>query len=161
MVLAGGSGFIGELATKHFSNNGYRISILSRSKPKWNREYEWIKWDGKTTGQWTKCLEDSDVLINLSGKSVNCRYTDVNKQLLISSRINSTKILGESISKCQNPPKVWLNASSATIHSNSSKPVGEDEHQAEGFSPDLCRKWEKTLNDSDTPNTRKVGFVWD
>ncbi len=158
MVIAGGSGFIGEFATTHFSNNGYSVTILSRNKPSWNSNYDWIKWDGKTTGQWTNCLENVDVLINLSGKSVNCRYSEINKQLLISSRINSTQILGESITKCQTPPRLWLNASSATIHSNSSKPVGEDEHQAEGFSPDLCRLWEKTLYESNTPNTRKVAL---
>jgi len=158
VVIAGGSGFLGEILTSHFANQEYKVTIVSRSKPTFKRNFDWLQWDGKTLGDWVNSLDGANILINLSGKSVNCRYTQKNKDLLVSSRIASTKILGEALQKIAVPPKVWINPSSATIFANNGVQSGENEKQGIGFSQDLCRNWEKTLFESNTPKVRKIAL---
>jgi len=158
IIIAGGSGFLGEILTSHFANQEYQVVIISRSKPTFKNNFDWVRWDGKTLGDWVNTLDGADVLINLSGKSVNCRYTQKNKDLLVSSRIDSTKILGEALQKVAAPPKLWINPSSATIFANNGLRSGENEKQGIGFSQDLCRNWEKALFESNTPKIRKVAL---
>ena len=114
IILAGGSGYMGQALQKHFSNLGDHVVILSR-KNNANSVY----WDGKTIANWTKELENADILINLSGKSVDCRYTPKNKDLIMNSRVESTNILQEAMEKCPTPPSIWINASTATIYKGS------------------------------------------
>ena len=114
IVITGGNGFIGSYLNKAFSEEGHELTIISRNPMEGQ-----IYWDGKSIGSWIECLEGADVLINLAGKSVNCRYTEKNKEEIINSRVQSTRILGKAYTLLSNPPKIWFNASSATVYPNS------------------------------------------
>jgi len=173
IIIAGGTGFIGEEITRYFENDN-EIIILSRKIDNGvtNRNKETIlsskdapkiklvKWDGVHIGEWTKEIENADVIINLAGRSVNCRYNERNRNEILNSRINATKVLGEGIKLCSKPPQLWINASSATIYPHAeTKP--NDEYTIElkdDFSVQVCKQWEKAFNDIDTPLTRKVIF---
>lgn len=120
-----------------------------------------VYWDGENLGEWKDCLEGADLLLNLSGKSVNCRYNEENKKAIIDSRVLSTKVLGEAIKACHIPPKIWMNSSSATIYRHAlDKPMTESEGEiGEGFSVEVCKAWEKALEDvKDISTTRKVAL---
>lgn len=114
----------------------------------------------QTLGEWSKALENADVLINLAGKSVDCRYTDKNKQEIYDSRINSTKILQKAVHQCINKPKVWLNASSATIYVHSENHLNTEKNGIIGddFSMNICKSWEKEFFKQETENVRKVAL---
>lgn len=129
IIIAGGSGFIGEEMIRYFGKDN-DICILTRQvdnginnrnhyhslHPEELNRVSWVQWDGITTSEWVKELDGADLLINLSGKSVNCRYTEKNKQEILSSRINPVNTLGKAIALCKRPPACWINASSATIY---------------------------------------------
>lgn len=156
VIIAGGSGFLGKVLASHFTDKQYNVTIISRSKPGFHHYSRWMEWDGKTLGSWVECLNNADILINLSGKSVNCRYTEKNKQLLISSRVDSTNILGEALHIVSSPPKVWINASSATLFANNGQRSGEHAPHGIGFSVGICEQWEEALMQHETPQTRKI-----
>jgi NAD dependent epimerase/dehydratase family enzyme len=115
ITIAGGSGFLGKVLENHFSQSGNTIYILTRTP---NRNND-IYWNAKELDNWTDILEQTDILINLTGKSVDCRYTEANKKLIHDSRIDSTCILGKAVNNCKNPPEVWLNMSTSTIYEGS------------------------------------------
>lgn len=156
-IIAAANGYLGKLLAKHFASNGFEVIGLCR-KPTTLENARCVIWDGKNLGNWSKELEGASSLINLSGKSVDCRYTEENKRLIIASRVNSTKVLGLAVAACANPPKVWLNAGSATIYSHAEdKDMGEETGEiGEGFSVDVCKTWENTFFSCDTPKTRKA-----
>lgn len=171
IIIAGGSGFIGQEIARYFENEN-EIIILTRktSGEKNNRNHytslnknelskiRFIKWDGQTIGDWANELDNADILINLAGKTVNCRYTSENKKEIIDSRIDATKVLGKAISQCIKPPMLWVNASSATIYRHAQdKP--QDEYSTEfkdDFSVQVCKLWERTFYEQICPDTRKV-----
>lgn len=152
LVLTGGSGYLGRLIKGHFSAAGHDVVPISRS--------EGVRWDGRTLGLWATELEGAEAVINLAGRSVNCRYNEKNMAEIYSSRLDSTRVLGEAIAKCTHPPKVWLNSSSATIYRHAEdRPMDEATGEiGSGFSVDVCQKWEKTLAEADTPSTRRVAL---
>ncbi|OCA77219.1 TIGR01777 family protein [Chryseobacterium artocarpi] len=156
IIIAGGTGFLGENLETYFTEKGNQVYILTR-KPQ--RENE-IYWDAKTIGDWKNMLEKTDVLINLTGKSVDCRYHDKNKQEIYSSRINSTKILQEAIDQCTEKPKLWLNASSATIYVHSENHLNTEENGVIGddFSMNICKSWETEFFKGKNEKTRKVAL---
>lgn len=158
IIIAGGTGFLGECLSKYFLQKRYEVVILSRVKKPDQAPLYYQQWDGKTLGNWAKSLEDAEAVINLTGKSVDCRYTTRNKQLIYSSRLDATRVLGMAIAECEHPPKVWINAASATIYRHSlDKAMDETTGEiGEGFSVDVCEKWEQTFNDQQVPKTRKV-----
>lgn len=155
IVIAGGSGFLGSSIISKFKDAA--LVVLSRSKSGQYGQVKYVQWDAVNPGDWTAELEGSKAIINLVGKSVNCRYTDANKTEIINSRVNATKAIGKAIQGLKNPPEVWINAGSAAIFGNSG-PELKDEHSAagNGFSPNVCKAWEKAFNAYDTPKTRKV-----
>ena len=173
IIIAGGSGFIGEEMIRYFGKEN-TIVILTRKLPgsKNNRNQyssltnaeltktRFVQWDGKTIGAWCQELEAADLIVNMAGKSVNCRYTAKNKKEIIDSRINATKIIGEAIYQLVQPPKLWINASSATIYRHAEdKP--QDELTGEikdDFSVSVCKQWEETLYKQPTPFTRKIAL---
>jgi uncharacterized protein len=168
IVIAGGSGFIGQALVAYFSKYN-NVIVLSRNAGEVNNAYSQsmltnaitnVYWDGKTLGNWCKVIDGSDVVINLCGKSVNCRYTKANKQAIFDSRTTPTKAIGEAIRLCKQPPTLWLNAASATIYRNATdKPqdefVGEIEND---FSVQVCKKWEASFFEQETAFTRKVAL---
>ena len=157
MIIAGGSGFLGELAARHFIHLGWQVVVLSRHARKRSRIIRYISWDGRSPGPWTSELEGAGVLLNLSGRSVDCRYTEANKQEIYASRLDSTRCLAEAMATCQNPPPLWINAASATLYRHAFEPQDEYTGQAgEGFSVDVCQQWEKAFFEKPLPAVRKI-----
>lgn len=156
IIIAAGTGFLGKNLEKYFIEKGNQVYILTRN-PKRKNE---ILWDAKTLGEWKNLLENSDVLINLAGKSVDCRYTDKNKQEIYDSRINSTKVLQQAVDNCINKPKIWLNASSATIYVHSETHLNTEANGIIGddFSMNICKSWEKEFFKTENEETRKVAL---
>lgn len=156
IIIAGGTGFLGENLEQFFLNKNYEVKILTRN-PK--RENE-IFWDSKTIGNWKNELENADVLINLTGKSVDCRYNEKNKKEIFDSRIDSTRVLQQAIDECQNPPKIWMNASSATIYVHSETHLNTEKNGIIGddFSMNICKSWEKEFFKTENQNVRKVAL---
>lgn len=155
IVIAGGSGFLGASILSKFKDA--ELVVLSRSKTGQQGNAKYVQWDAVNPGDWTSELEGSKAIINLVGKSVNCRYTDANKTEIINSRVNATNAIGKAIQGLKNPPEVWVNAGSAAIFGNSGTEL-KDERSAtgKGFSPDVCKAWEKAFNTHETSGTRKV-----
>ena len=151
IVIAGGTGFVGKYLTKQFGNLGYQVIIISRQK-------ENIQWHD-TTGI-INALENSEMLINLAGKSVDCRYNEKNKTEILKSRTETTKTLGEAILNCNKPPELWINSSTATIYRHAEdKPMTESAGEiGKGFSVAVATNWEKSFFSFHPPNTRQVAL---
>ncbi len=162
VVLAGGSGFLGQALAKSLISDGVEVVILSRSNASNGSTGSFVVWDAQSKGDWTKELEGSDVLINLTGRSVDCRYTEENRALILNSRVDSTRILGQAIAELKRPPALWLNASTATIYNDcrgESEPHDEkSEGNAEGFSEEVGRAWEKTFFDARRDGVRQIAM---
>ena len=154
ITIAGGTGFLGKVLETHFYKKGYTIKILTRKPSKDNHVY----WNAKDLDNWTNSLEQTDILINLTGKSVDCRYSEANKKLIHDSRIDSTRILGKAVNACNNPPKIWLNMSTSTIYEDSySKEMTEaDGIIGDDFSMNIAKSWETAFNKITLPKTKKV-----
>jgi uncharacterized protein len=158
IVIAGGAGFLGRLLINYFTDSGCEVAILSR-KPVKIEGVTTVMWDGQSLGNWVHVLEDATALINLAGRSVNCRYTLANKTEIINSRVLSTRVLGKAVQFCKNPPQVWLNSSSATIYRHAeTEPMDELSEIGKGFSVEVCKQWENEFFSANTPNTRKVAL---
>src|SRR5208337_1196815 len=114
IVLPGGSGQVGQALARHFTERGHQVTVLTRGP--YTAPWQTVHWDGENAGPWTEYLEGADVCINLAGRSVNCRYDAANRQAIYESRIGSTRLLGRVIAGLSEPPRVWLNASAATIY---------------------------------------------
>src|SRR6266699_1945413 len=126
IILAGGSGFLGSILARYFAQREWDVFVLTRKAGKRSgheKAQEGTKmevfWDGRTLGAWTEVLEGARAVVNLAGRTVNCRHTKRNRQEILDSRINSTRILGEALSHCRAPPEVWLNCSGADIYKES------------------------------------------
>lgn len=160
IVIAGGTGFLGKALTMHFCDQGHEVVILTRRKREPMATERYAEWDGKTLGAWKEEVCGAHVLINLTGRSVDCRYTKENKAQILNSRVDATRVLGEAIKECVYAPIVWLNAASATIYRHSEdKEMGEENGEyGHGFSVNVCKAWEKELFEADTPNTRRVAL---
>lgn len=156
IIIAGGAGFLGENLEKHFTEKGNQVYILTRN-PQHKNE---IHWDAQTIGEWKNYLEKADVLINLTGKSVDCRYNEKNKNEIYSSRIESTRILQKAIDQCSDKPKIWLNASSATIYIHSENNLNTEENGIIGddFSMSICKSWETEFFKVENEEIRKVAL---
>jgi uncharacterized protein (TIGR01777 family) len=165
IILAGGSGFLGQELAAYFRKAGWDAAVLTRSPRITENGARQARWDGCTHGEWERELNGATVVVNLTGKSVNCRYNSRNRKEILDSRVNSTRVLGEAISRCGNPPLVWLNASTATVYKHT---FGEpwDESGAmeavaeakDAFSVEVAKAWEAALEQTVTPRTRKVAM---
>jgi len=160
IVLAGGNGYLGTVLAQYYQSLAQEVIILSRKPAPVKGNITTIVWDGATSADWVSALENADLLINLCGKNVNCRYTPKNKEEIIRSRVVPTALLGKVISGLSHPPKLWINVTSATIYRHA-EDHAQDELTGEigsGFSIDVCKQWEHTFFDTVTPSTRKVAL---
>jgi uncharacterized protein (TIGR01777 family) len=157
MILAGGTGFLGKHLARHFTQLGYQVVLLSRGKVS---NYAFARWNGRTLGAWAAELEGAAVVMNLAGRSVDCRYNTVNKYAITRSRTESTRALGQAIAACANPPAVWLNASTATIyeHTSDEQPANTEAQglTGRGFSERVAQQWEAEFHLASTPHTRRL-----
>lgn len=167
IVIAGGTGQVGTILARHFHRSGHGVVILSRR----SLEKPWrvVYWDGLTLGSWCDELNGSDVLINLAGRSVNCRYTRKNRRAIRDSRVLSTQVLCQATALIEHPPAVWLNASTATIYRHSlDRPMDEATGEFGGneagapdtwnFSIEVAKAWETAFFSTSTPGIRKVAL---
>lgn len=165
IVVPGGSGQVGTVLARAFHGEGHDVVVLSRQPH--TRPWRVVAWDGATLGPWAREVDGSDVVINLAGRSVNCRYNDANRHDILQSRIASTRVVAEAIAHAVRPPRVWLQASTATIYAHRydganderSGVIGGDESNAPGswrFSIDVAKAWEQAFDEAVTPATRKV-----
>jgi uncharacterized protein (TIGR01777 family) len=160
LIIAAGTGFLGKVLVNHFANKCEEIIILTRGSSKTTHHVRYVHWDAKTLSGWEAELENASVLINLAGKSVDCRYTTKNKKEILSSRVDSTKILNEAVLLCKNPPKHWLNSSTSTIYRFSlDKQMTEKNGEiGNDFSMNVAKAWEKTFFETKTVRTLKTAL---
>ncbi|WP_202703392.1 TIGR01777 family oxidoreductase [Flavobacterium sp. UGB4466] len=160
LIIAAGTGFLGQVLLHHFKDKFEEIVILTRGKSQIIDGIKYVNWNAKTFSGWENELENATVLINLAGKSVDCRYTKKNKQEILLSRIESTKILNKAVLNCKNPPKHWLNSSTSTIYRFSlDKQMDEVEGEiGNDFSINVALSWEKAFFKTETPNTLKTAL---
>ncbi|HRG48623.1 MAG TPA: NAD-dependent epimerase/dehydratase family protein, partial [Leptospiraceae bacterium] len=151
IVLAGGTGFVGKYLKTKFSELGYEVKIISRQNDS-------IQWDDISSI--VDALDNSEMLINLAGKSVDCRYNKKNKEEILKSRTETTRILGEAILKCKKPPELWINSSTATIYRHAEdRPMTESSGEiGSGFSVGVATQWEKFFFDFKLSKTRQVAL---
>jgi uncharacterized protein (TIGR01777 family) len=160
LIIAAGTGFLGQVLVDHFQTKFDQIVIFTRGKSKEENGIKYVNWDAKKLSGWETELEDATVLINLAGKSVDCRYTKANKKEILLSRIESTKILNKAVLQCKNPPKHWLNSSTSTIYRFSlDKQMDEINGEiGNDFSMNVAQSWEKAFFKLDTPQTLKTAM---
>ncbi len=165
IVIPGGTGQVGTLLARQLVVEGHEVVVLSRTI----RPAPWrvVQWDGLTLGEWATEIDGADVVVNLAGRSVNCRYTSAHRREIIDSRVKSTAIVGQAVVLATRPPPVWLQMSTATIYAHrfdaandeSTGILGGNEPDAPDtwrFSIDVAKAWEQTCEDVDLPRTRKV-----
>jgi len=165
IVVAGGSGFIGRILTNTFVTGDNDVVVLTRSPGATSQPIQ-VQWDGRTLSDWARELDGARVLVNLAGRSVNCRYNARNRREILESRVGSTRVLGEAIARCSTPPAVWLNASTATIYKHTfdqpmdeaTGAIGATPEAKDAFSIEVARAWEETLRAAPAPATRKVAL---
>jgi uncharacterized protein len=165
IVIPGGTGQVGTVLARAFHKDGHEVLVLSRNPAAapWRMEH----WDASGPGSWMTEFEGADVIINLAGRSVNCRYTAENRRIIKESRVNSTRVVGEAIARAARPPRIWLQMSTATIYAHR---FDEPNDEARGiiggtephapdtwrFSIDVAASWEREADVIDVPRTRKV-----
>jgi len=168
IVIPGGSGQVGQLVARAFAADGDEVVILSRGAAV-APAGRVVPWDGRTLGPWAAELEGADLVLNLAGRSVNCRYTAANLRAMMDSRVDSTRVIGEAIARAARPPGAWLQMSTATIYAHRlDAPNDEAAGVIGGHEPDvpdywefsvrIARSWERALADARTPATRKVAL---
>ena len=166
LILAGGTGFLGNALARYFTDLNWEVIVLTRHPGLALPGTRQVVWDGETLDTWTQELEGAAVVINLAGRTVDCRYTLANRRLIMDSRVNPTRVLGEAIAHCDKPPGVWLNASSATLYRHTLDQAwdetGDDfaptPEVRDAFSVDVIHAWENAFHQAITPLTRKVAL---
>jgi uncharacterized protein (TIGR01777 family) len=165
MILAGGTGFIGGALARHFTALDWEVVVLTRHSKARGDQVREVSWDGATVGDWARELEGAEAVVNLSGRSIDCRFTPANRKLLRDSRIQSTQAIGHAIAQCKAPPHIWLNSSSASLYKHTFD-TDMDESGAQGATPEakdeflleLIHQWEEAFDSAQTPQTRKVAL---
>jgi uncharacterized protein (TIGR01777 family) len=175
IVIPGGTGHIGGLLRRALAEQGHEVVVLSRRPETLEDGVRHVLWDGRTTGPWVEEVDGCDVVVNLAGRSVSCRYTDDNLRQMMDSRVESTRVVGEAIVRAERPPRVWLQMSTATIYADArSRPgarggahdettgtIGGDEPGVPlywEYSVRIARHWEAAQAEADLPSTRRVAL---
>ncbi len=161
VVIPGGTGQVGEILRAVLSARGHQVVVISRSSQ--------IRWDGRSVGEWAREIDGADVVINLAGRTVNCRYTEANLKEMMDSRVESTRAVGLAIERAMKPPRVWLQMSTATIYAHrldapndeATGIIGGTETNVPAYwarSVEIGKAWERTQEEANTPRTRKVAL---
>lgn len=167
MIIPGGTGQIGTLLAHTFIAQGHEVVVLSRQPVA--APWRIVQWDARTLGAWAAEIDGADVVINLAGRNVNCRYTPANRRVILESRVDSTRVVGTAIAQAARPPRAWLQASTATIYAHrydapndeQTGMIGGNEPNAPDtwrFSIDVATAWERELDRAVVPHTRKVAL---
>ncbi len=170
IVLPGGDGFIGRHVMRHFAAKSWEVVVLSRQRHEHREGVRFVWWDGANLDAWADELDGAAAVINLAGRTVNCRYGKKNRREIYESREFSTEVIGEAIAECAAPPSVWFNASSATVYRHAldramNEATGEIDPVESGkprnkweFSVDVVNRWERALFDAAMPGTRRIAM---
>jgi hypothetical protein len=169
IVIPGGSGQVGGILARTFRARGDDVVIVSRGGPADGAGARVVAWDARTLGPWAAEIDGADVVVNLAGRSVNCRYTPANLDAMMRSRVDSTRAVGLAIERAARPPRVWLQMSTATIYAHrfdapndeATGQIGGGEPGAPAYwklSVDIAQAWEQALHDASTPRTRRVAL---
>jgi uncharacterized protein (TIGR01777 family) len=161
IVIFAANGYIGRVLVDYYTRKNAEVIAVTRKPSLFPSGVTNVLWDGKTyEDSWANHLNEAELVINLAGKSVNCRYTEQNKKEIFDSRTFATEVIAKAISQCAIPPKLWVNSASATIYRHAEdRPMDELTGEiGSGFSVEVCKKWERTFFESQTPATRKVAL---
>ena len=161
IVIPGGSGQVGQILKRGLALKGHEVVIVGRGT---NVD---ARWNGRSAGPWTRHVDGADVVINLAGRSVNCRYGDANRREIMESRVDSTHAVGDAIARAAKPPRLWLQASTATIYAHRYDAANDEQTGILGgdeprvpdtwrFSIDVAKSWERATMESSVPGTRVV-----
>lgn len=165
VVLAGGSGFLGQHLAQTLVERSYEVIVLTRSPETYTGAGKAIGWDGKTYDEsWATYLEGADALVNLAGKNVNCRQTTANRETILRSRVDAVEALGDALLKTYRPPEVWVQAGSLAIYGNAGDKIcDEAAFVPDEYPTDVCVAWEEALGKAIRPEMRwtmlRIGFV--
>jgi uncharacterized protein len=156
IVLAGGSGFLGQSLAKALVARGCEVMLLTRS-PKKRTDFRELEWDGVNAGEWSRHLEGAEAVVNLAGSNVNCPHTRENLRKILDSRVHSVRALAQSFSQLKNPPRVWVQAGAVGFYGDTKDRLC-DENAPAGHDAlaDICVKWEAAFNSAEISPTRKV-----
>ncbi|WP_426670581.1 TIGR01777 family oxidoreductase [Mucilaginibacter sp. McL0603] len=160
IILAGGNGYLGSVLAAYYAELAEQVIVLSRKYKAPEKNIKTLIWDGINEGEWVEEMEGAELLVNLCGKNVNCRYTPKNREEIISSRVIPTMLLNRVVGKLNTPPKLWINITSATIYRHA-EDFAQDEEKGQigyGFSIDVCKQWEAAFFTDANVNTRKIAL---
>ncbi|MEO7039597.1 MAG: TIGR01777 family oxidoreductase [Gemmatimonadaceae bacterium] len=159
IVIAGGSGFIGSALSAHFHKRGHDVVVLTRNAKARDDGMREVSWNAHGVGAWAMELDGAVAVINLTGKSINCRHTDANRREIIESRVASVRAIGEAIGASASPPPVWIQSSAVGIYGNAGDALcDESAPHGKDFMADVCEQWEGALRAMTAPATRKVAL---
>jgi uncharacterized protein len=167
IVIPGGSGQVGNVVARHFHAQGHSVTVLSR-RPE-PSPWQVLPWNGRDPGIWLSAIDGADIVINLAGRNVNCRYSPANRREIMDSRILATRVVGQAIRQAAQPPALWMNASTATIYRHAldrsmDETTGElgghetDAPSTWNFSIDVATSWEQEFFAAATPRTRRIAL---
>ncbi|BDS08964.1 NAD-dependent epimerase [Oceaniferula spumae] len=160
MLIAGANGFLARHLSGYFAEKGWNVVGLARHDDGLHSQCRYVHWDGKSLGDWATELDQCDVLINMVGRSINCRHTEENKKQILNSRVDSTKVLGEAVGACETPPKLWINGSAAGIYEDTYETAhNESGEHGDGFIADVVKAWEDEFFSAKIPaSVRRVAL---
>jgi uncharacterized protein len=168
IVIPGGSGHLGRILCSALRRRGHEVVVLSR-RPASVGGARVVGWDGRSLGAWADEIDGADVVINLAGRSVNCRYTRANLREMIDSRVLSTRVVGRAIERASTPPRAWLQMSTATIYAHRFDAPNDEATGIIGghevhvpayweFSVRIAQEWEAAQQEGTLPGTRRVAL---
>ncbi|PYI90986.1 MAG: TIGR01777 family protein [Verrucomicrobia bacterium] len=157
MILAGGSGFVGQSLAPRLVAKSYDVVVLGRGTAHRKDGVDYLQWDGETVSDWASAVDSAEAIVNLTGKNINCRHTEENRLEIIRSRVDSVRVLGEAIAKCARPPKVFVQVSGVGYYGDTGDQVAdEDAPPGNDFTAKVCRQWEGAFDALTLPATRKI-----
>jgi uncharacterized protein (TIGR01777 family) len=157
IILAGGSGFVGQALAPVLVAKDYDVVVLGRGAPGTENKVDYVQWNGKTLGDWVSAIDGAEAVVNLTGKNINCRHTPENRREIVRSRVDSVRLLGEAIANCAAPPKVFVQSSGVGYYGDTGGRIAEeDAAPGNDFPAEVCRQWEGAFDALDLPCTRRI-----